>query len=175
MLELGCASGDNLIPMALGLPNARFVGIDLSARQIEQGQRQISALRLTNIELRQYDIADVDASWGKFDYIISHGIYSWVPAPVREQLLAICRDNLAANGIAYVQLQHASGLAHARHDPRHDDLSHRGVPGAPPEGEAGSRAARFPGAERAGEHSYGMMLRQELGLDPQRAGRLSLP
>ncbi|MCM3902743.1 MAG: glycosyltransferase family 39 protein, partial [Pyrinomonadaceae bacterium] len=84
--------GDNLIPMALVLPNARFVGIDLSGRQIEQGQRQVSALGLTNIELRRYDIADIDASWGKFDYIISHGIYSWIPAPVRERLLAICRD-----------------------------------------------------------------------------------
>ncbi len=102
VLELGCASGDNLIPMALGLPNARFVGIDLSARQIEQGQRRVDALGLTNIELRQYDIANVDATWGKFDYVISHGIYSWIPAPVRERLLAICRDNLVANGIAYV-------------------------------------------------------------------------
>ena len=72
------------------------------ARQIEQGQRQVSALGLANIELRHYNIADVDASWGKFDYIISHGIYSWVPAPVRERLLAICRENLAPNGIAYV-------------------------------------------------------------------------
>lgn len=102
VLELGCASGDNLIPMALGLPNARFVGIDLSGRQIEVGQQQLAALGLTNIELRQFSIVDVDASWGKFDYIISHGIYSWVPAPVRERLLAICHDNLAANGIAYV-------------------------------------------------------------------------
>ena len=102
VLELGCASGDNLIPMALELPNARFVGIDLSARQIDEGQRQVRALGLANIELRRFNIADVDASWGKFDYIVSHGIYSWVPAPVRQKLLAICRDNLAANGVAYV-------------------------------------------------------------------------
>ena len=84
------------------MPNARFVGIDLSARQIGEGQSQVRALGLTNIELRQFNIADVDASWGMFDFIISHGIYSWVPAPVRERLLAICRDNLARNGVAYV-------------------------------------------------------------------------
>ena len=63
VLELGCASGDNVIPMALELPNARFVGIDLSGRQIEQGQRQVSAIGLDNIELRQYNIAEIDASW----------------------------------------------------------------------------------------------------------------
>ena len=102
VLELGCASGDNLIPMALELPNARFVGIDLSARQIDEGQRQIRALGLTNIELRQFNIADIDASWGMFDYIVSHGVYSWVPAPVREKILALSRDHLAANGVAFV-------------------------------------------------------------------------
>ena len=102
VLELGCASGDNLIPMALVLPEARFLGIDLSARQIEQGRQTIAALGLANIELRHADIADVDAAYGKFDYILSHGIYSWVPQPIREKLLAICRDNLVPDGVAYV-------------------------------------------------------------------------
>jgi methyltransferase-like protein len=102
VLELGCASGDNLIPMAIELPNARFVGIDLSERQVEQGRRTVQKLGLVNIDLRRENIAGVDASWGKFDYILSHGIYSWVPAPIREKLLAICHDNLAPDGIAFV-------------------------------------------------------------------------
>ena len=63
VLELGCASGDNLIPMAMSLPNARFVGIDNSRRQIEQGARTASTLRLRNIELRHGDIAEVDAAY----------------------------------------------------------------------------------------------------------------
>ena len=102
VLELGCASGDNLIPMAIELPNARFVGIDLSERQIEQGRQSVAALGLANIDLRRVNIANVDASWGTFDYILCHGIYSWVPAPIREKLLAICRENLAPTGIAFV-------------------------------------------------------------------------
>src|SRR5580765_254127 len=69
VLELGCASGDNLIPMAVELPNARFVGIDLSERQIEQGRQSVAALGLANIDLHREDIANVDASWGTFDYI----------------------------------------------------------------------------------------------------------
>ena len=32
----------------------------------------------------------VRAGLGSFDYVISHGVYSWVPAAVRERLLAIC-------------------------------------------------------------------------------------
>lgn len=102
VLELGCAGGGNLISMASAMPNARFLGIDLSARQIEQGRATVVELGLTNIELRQADIAGVDAAYGEFDYIISHGIYSWVPAAIRDNLLSICRDNLAPDGVAYV-------------------------------------------------------------------------
>jgi tRNA/tmRNA/rRNA uracil-C5-methylase (TrmA/RlmC/RlmD family) len=94
--------GDNLVPMALGLPAARFVGVDLSPRQVEVAQRTIAALGLSNIEFREADIAAIDASWGEFDYVIAHGVYSWVPEPVRERLLALCNANLAANGVAYV-------------------------------------------------------------------------
>jgi SAM-dependent methyltransferase len=102
VLELGCASGGNLISMAIALPGARFLGIDLSARQIEAGRQLIAALGLTNIELRHADIAAVDAAYGAFDYIVSHGIYSWVPAQIREKLLSICHDNLVPDGVAYV-------------------------------------------------------------------------
>ncbi|MCC6197672.1 MAG: class I SAM-dependent methyltransferase [Burkholderiales bacterium] len=102
VLELGCASGGNLIPIATQLPGSRFVGIDLSARQIADGTAVISGLGLANIELRQMDIAAVDASLGKFDYIIAHGVFSWVPPAVQDKLLDICSQNLAPEGVAYV-------------------------------------------------------------------------
>jgi SAM-dependent methyltransferase len=102
VLELGSASGDNLIPMALGLPGARFVGIDLSQRQVDRARQSVGALGLTNIEFRHADLADIDASWGQYDYIIAHGVYSWVPEAVRDRLLAVCSGNLASNGVAFV-------------------------------------------------------------------------
>jgi len=102
VLELGCANGNNLIPMAAALPGARFLGIDLSRRQIADGQRNIDAAGLANIELRHADIASIGARDGQFDYIIAHGVYSWVPADVRDKVLAICSENLAPNGVAYV-------------------------------------------------------------------------
>ena len=66
--------------MAAQLPGASFLGIDLSARQIGDGKAVIDQLGLTNIELRHLNILDVDAAFGQFDYIIAHGVYSWVPA-----------------------------------------------------------------------------------------------
>jgi methyltransferase-like protein/2-polyprenyl-3-methyl-5-hydroxy-6-metoxy-1,4-benzoquinol methylase len=102
VLELGCSSGFNIIPMAVALPEARFVGIDQSSRQISEGQKAVEALGLTNIELRQMDILQVGEDLGQFDYILCHGVYSWVPAKVQEQILEICRRNLVPNGVAYV-------------------------------------------------------------------------
>jgi methyltransferase-like protein len=102
VLELGCATGDNLIPMAFGLPRAQFVGVDNSTRQIASARELAAQLKLDNIDLRVADIGEIDATWGRFDYIICHGIYSWVPEPIRSKVLAICSENLAPNGVAYV-------------------------------------------------------------------------
>ncbi len=102
VLELGCAQGGNLIPMALDLPGARFLGIDLSSRQIAEGVASIEALGLTNLELRTASILDVDEGYGTFDYILCHGVYSWVPDLVRDKILAICAENLSPHGVAYL-------------------------------------------------------------------------
>src|SRR5690349_15074633 len=74
VLELGCASGGNLIPMAQDFPESEFVGIDLSARQIADGCGLLAELSLPNIELRHLSILDVDESLGQFDYILCHGV-----------------------------------------------------------------------------------------------------
>src|SRR5947209_7580657 len=101
VLELGCGIGANLIPMAVQYPDSEFVGIDLSSR-IERGLSTIVAFGLKNIVLRHANIMEVDADYGQFDYIIAHGVYSWVPPEVREKMLAIFHDNLKPLGVAYV-------------------------------------------------------------------------
>lgn len=102
VLELGCASGGNLIPMALTLPGASFLGIDLSARQIEEGCATVAALGLQNVELCHRDILAVGPDLGRFDYIICHGVYSWVPRAVQDKILEVCARHLAPQGVAYV-------------------------------------------------------------------------
>ncbi|MFU8839051.1 MAG: class I SAM-dependent methyltransferase, partial [Thiohalomonadaceae bacterium] len=88
VLELACASGGNLIPMAWQLPGSQFVGIDLSAMQIHEGQQRIAQTGLTNIQLQTGDILDYQPE-GFFDYIIAHGVYSWVPEAVRKAILQL--------------------------------------------------------------------------------------
>lgn len=102
VLELGCAGGTNLMSIAAGMPNARFVGVDYSSRQIAEAVATAEAAGLANVEFRHASIVDLDASWGEFDFILAHGVYSWVPKEVQESLLRVCKQNLAPNGIAFV-------------------------------------------------------------------------
>jgi methyltransferase-like protein/2-polyprenyl-3-methyl-5-hydroxy-6-metoxy-1,4-benzoquinol methylase len=102
VLELGCGDGGNLIPMAFGLPESRFTGIDLAESAIVRGQELIAGLPLSNVQLRHLDLMDFDSRFGEFDYIIAHGLYSWVPPQVREKILDICKSHLAPQGVAFV-------------------------------------------------------------------------
>ena len=43
---------------------------------------------LANLEFRQADVRELTSgSLGRFDYIVAHGVYSWVPADARDALL----------------------------------------------------------------------------------------
>lgn len=102
VLELGCSMGGNIITQALYYPDAEFVGIDLSGRQVAQGNAIIEKMGLENVRLVEKDILTIDESFGKFDYIIVHGIWSWVPDAVKDKIFSICRNNLTEHGIAYI-------------------------------------------------------------------------
>jgi methyltransferase-like protein len=103
LLEIGCGVGSNLISMAFNYPESNFLGIDLAQGPIAAGQKSIAELGLKNIRLQQLDLCDANQDrFGSFDYIIAHGLYSWVPHSVRESILALYRDRLTAEGIGYI-------------------------------------------------------------------------
>ena len=102
ILELGCASGGNLIPVAVQIPTAKFVGVDLSTKQIDEGKATIAKLGLKNIQLLAQNFENIDSSFGQFDYILCHGVFSWVPPSAQHKIFEVCRDRLTPNGIAYI-------------------------------------------------------------------------
>lgn len=102
VLELGCARGDNLMAMATTLPGASFLGIDGSARQIADGERRRAGAGLDNVRLRAADFTSIPEDLGEFDYVVCHGVFSWVAPETADLLLRLCRRHLAPNGIAYV-------------------------------------------------------------------------
>ena len=102
VLEIACGDGSNLIPMAYAIPGSEFTGFDLAHLPIERGQQRIRELALTNIRLFQADILNAGSELGCFDYIVAHGLYSWVPEAVSDRLLSLCRELLAPQGVAFV-------------------------------------------------------------------------
>ncbi len=107
MLELGCGDGGNLLSLAQALPGAQLVGIDAAAGAIERGRKLARDAGLENVELHCLDLealpeGDELGEGGGFDYILSHGVYSWIPPRVRVALLAGVRRHLAPMGVAYV-------------------------------------------------------------------------
>jgi methyltransferase-like protein len=92
-----------LIPFAAAHRRARAVGIDLSQVQIDQGRTRAQALSLDNLQLLAGDIARMNlAELGQFDFVIAHGVYSWVPKEVQDALLSAFRRLLAPEGVAYI-------------------------------------------------------------------------
>jgi SAM-dependent methyltransferase/methyltransferase-like protein len=161
-LELGCGTGGNIIPAAYQNPGSEFVGIDLSAHGIEQGRAVVAAVGLRNIDLRHGSIMDIDAGFGQFDYIIAHGVYSWVPEAVREKILAVFREHLAPHGVAFVSYNSHPG-SHLRNMVRDMMIYHtRGI-ADPKEKLRQARAIlSFLAEASAPDRLYGAVLRDQL-------------
>jgi SAM-dependent methyltransferase len=166
VLELGCAAGGNLIPLAVALPQSRFVGIDQSARQVAEGQQIVRELSLKNIELHATDILDVDDNYGMFDYIICHGVYSWVPEPVQNKILAICARLLQADGVGYISYNTLPGW-HMQGMIRDMMCYHIGrSPGGSPASQVGQARALLnflARSVREEKSPYGLLLERTLG------------
>ena len=113
VLEIGCAHGGHLLPLAELLPGSEFVGFDLAASQIDGARRDAEAIGLTNVRFEACDVRDVSFESGPFDYVICHGVYSWVPDDARRAILDLCAATLAPHGLAYVSYNTYPGW-HAR-------------------------------------------------------------
>ena len=100
LLEVGCSDGGNLIAMAQALPDARFVGIDTSTTAIAAARAASAGIE--NVTFEELSLADYDPPRSSFDYVVAHGVYSWVPEDVRDALLELCERALAEHGVAYV-------------------------------------------------------------------------
>ena len=111
ILEIGCASGAHIIPLAAQYPDARFVGVDLSAAQIATGLARIERHGLRNIELIRGDLVEFSPGRETFDYILCHGVYSWVPIEFARGHPAADRREPFARRDRLRQLQRAAGVA----------------------------------------------------------------
>jgi SAM-dependent methyltransferase len=102
VLELGCGDGGNALSIAQTLPGAQVLGVDASPGAIERGTQLARVAGLGNVELRCATFEQLVEGVGEFDYIVAHGVYSWVPPQARGALLDCVKHCLAPEGISFV-------------------------------------------------------------------------
>jgi len=103
VLEIGCADGANLHSIAASLPKSVCVGIDRSASQIAEGEKIAKSAALKNVFLGELDFRELpEKPDDTYDYIIAHGIYSWIDADAQTSLIEKIRSHLSPHGVAFV-------------------------------------------------------------------------
>lgn len=113
--ELGCGHGVSLNVFAASNPNGEFHGFDFNPAHVESGRRLAARAGLANAHFHEMSFGDLaDAPEGRFpqfDFIVAHGIWSWVSPAVRQQMAASIRRHLAPGGFVYVSYNNLAGWA----------------------------------------------------------------
>jgi trans-aconitate methyltransferase len=172
VLEVGCADGINVLGMAASAPGLEAVGIDSAAGPLERGRELARAAGLANVRLEALDLRDAGDALGRFDYVVAHGLYAWVPDEVRDALMALLAGCLSPHGVAFVSYNANPG-AQLRAMLREMALMHAGDAGPAQERAAGARELYELMAPWVTERpdAYGAVLEHEL----ERLRRLNTP
>lgn len=100
ILELGCLRGENLLAITRSWPEAHLVGVDFAAPEIARART--AAAGRPNVTFHHADLRDFDPGPEPFDYLLCHGVFSWVPDGVKTAILRLCGKTLAPDGIAFI-------------------------------------------------------------------------
>lgn len=111
--EIGCGKGITSLVLAATHPNGTFHAFDINPAHVEYAERLRAAARMSNITLHAAGVADMlQRPLPAFDFIVLHGVYSWVPDTVRSEILEFLRRKLAPGGLALVSYNAMPGWAH---------------------------------------------------------------
>jgi SAM-dependent methyltransferase len=111
--ELGCGQGLGANAFAAAHPQAQFWGFDFNPSHIENARRMANAAGLANAHFAEASFAELAAGaitgLPTFDYIVLHGVWSWVSAENRGHLTEFIRRHLAPGGLVYVSYNVLAG------------------------------------------------------------------
>lgn len=109
--ELGCGTAFGMIAMAAAHPEAQFEGYDFMPEHVARARNMIADVGLENINVTEASFEElaVAAPPEPFDYIILHGVWSWVSKENQDFLTEIMGRWLKPGGIAYLGYATAAG------------------------------------------------------------------
>lgn len=101
-LELGCAMGIHLHLTAAANPRGHFVGIDFNAQQLLVAKEGLEVTEIDNIEFIQASFETfLSLEIEPFDFIVTHGVWSWISKDNQEIMVNIINKLLKPNGVLY--------------------------------------------------------------------------
>jgi SAM-dependent methyltransferase len=110
--ELGCAHGDTTAALAAAFPRASFVGVDLNPEHIASARAVARGGELANVRFFERDFEDLaKEDLPDFDFIVAHGVLSWIGPVKRKAVLEFARSKLKPGGILYVSYNALPGWA----------------------------------------------------------------
>lgn len=113
--ELGCGRGYGTALLAAANPDMDFVGIDFNPTHIAEAQSFADKVGLANLTFLETSFGDAVASsdpvLDDFDFVTLHGVFTWVSAEARREIVDFLRTRLRPGGIAYVSYNTFPGWA----------------------------------------------------------------
>lgn len=103
-LELGCGQGYGLILNSLHHPDSEFVGIDFMPEHVAHAKELATAAGLKNIEFIEGDfieLASNNSQLGQFDFVVAHGVTTWVSAEIRNSVFELASKCLIPGGLMF--------------------------------------------------------------------------
>jgi len=110
--ELGCGQGVTTAILAATHPDGHFHDIDVMPSHIEHARRFATEGTIVNINFHTTDFATAAGmDLPGFDYIVAHGVYSWVNAESKAALRAFIDRHLKPGGLVYISYNAIPGRA----------------------------------------------------------------
>jgi SAM-dependent methyltransferase len=110
--DLGCGQGVTAVMLAAMHPAGEFYGIDMMPAHIDHARRLATEAKVPNATFHAIDFGAVaDLKLPRFDYIVVHGVYTWVNAQVRADLRSFIDLHLKPDGLVYLSYNALPGRA----------------------------------------------------------------
>jgi SAM-dependent methyltransferase len=102
-LELGCGFGTSSVINAAVFPQASFDACDFNIEHVGGGRAFAAHLGVDNIRFHAMPFQQLPVrELGPYDFIVLHGVYSWVDAPTRAVLRQLIARLLVPGGLVYL-------------------------------------------------------------------------
>ena len=111
VLEAGCGTGAQTLPLARNSPGAEITAVDISAPSLAEAEARVAAAGIANVRFRQADLTRLPFADGAFDHAFVCFVLEHLPRPDLA-LVEIGRVLAPGGTLTVIEGDHGSTLFH---------------------------------------------------------------